>query len=78
MKSKCFRCDNEYDKCFQIIKNNQTYVYDCFECAISHLAPKCERCDCPIIGHGLEDSGRFFCCAHCAKLSNSQGLKDRI
>jgi hypothetical protein len=26
----------------------------------------CEHCGVRIIGHGLEKSGRFFCCDHCA------------
>jgi len=78
MQGKCIRCGNNYDKCFQILKNGQTYTYDSFECAISDLAPECERCRCRIIGHGVENSGQFFCCVHCAALSNIKGLKDRI
>jgi hypothetical protein len=31
-----------------------------------------------VIGHGVEDSGRLFCCAHCATASGVKGLTDRI
>jgi DNA-directed RNA polymerase subunit RPC12/RpoP len=31
------------------------------------LAPRCERCNCRIVGHGVEVEGRFYCCAHCAR-----------
>jgi hypothetical protein len=31
-----------------------------------------------VIGHGLEASGRFFCCAHCAREAGITELADRI
>jgi hypothetical protein len=30
-----------------------------------------------VIGHGVEVSGRFFCCAHCARAATSADVKDR-
>jgi hypothetical protein len=30
-----------------------------------------------VIGHGVEVSGHFFCCAHCARSSTSTDVKDR-
>ena len=32
---------------------------------------------CRIIGHGLEDNGVFYCCAHCATVAGVAGLRDR-
>ncbi|HVE51126.1 MAG TPA: hypothetical protein VNG69_16115 [Casimicrobiaceae bacterium] len=54
-----------------------THVFDSFECAIHKLAPRCSHCECTIIGHGIESSGKFYCCAHCAKKSGVQGVADR-
>lgn len=31
----------------------------------------------PIIGHGLEKSGRMFCCDHCAEQAGVTELRDR-
>lgn len=75
---KCCVCGNSYDKCFKISRLGQTFVFDCFECAIHKLAPTCKHCDCKIIGHGLEQSGIFYCCAHCASEDGKAGFKDRI
>lgn len=76
---KCNKCGNDYDKSFQIIMNNQTYVFDCFECAISELAPKCTHCGCLIIGHGVENEGIIYCCANCAYEEGVKGkLVDRV
>jgi hypothetical protein len=30
-----------------------------------------------IIGRGLEDSDRMFCCDHCAKMAGVKELRDR-
>jgi hypothetical protein len=30
-----------------------------------------------VIGHGVEVSGRFFCCAHCARIATSADVRDR-
>ena len=73
----CDRCGNDYDKTFQISRGGQTWTFDSFECAISELAPRCSHCDCRIIGHGLEEGGRMFCCAHCAKHAGATALRDR-
>lgn len=75
---KCNACGNMYDKCMEIKKDGNTYLFDCFECAIQKLAPNCQNCDCKIIGHGVEESGTFYCCASCAKAGGSSGFVDRI
>ena len=74
----CAQCGNHYDKCFDVITvDKKQYSFDCFECAIHKLAIPCAHCQCKIMGHGLEDNGKIFCCAHCAKLSGVTTLKDR-
>jgi Rieske Fe-S protein len=75
---KCVKCGNEYDKSFEIkTKNGNTYVFDSFECAINELAPRCKHCGCTVIGHGMEDDGVIFCCAHCAHEEGETEFIDR-
>lgn len=79
MKSnKCESCGNEYDKAITVVVQGQTHTFDCFECAINVLAPHCEHCDTRVIGHGVEENGRVFCCAHCAESMGSTALRDRV
>ena len=73
----CEVCGNEYDKAFQVTAAGMTHVFDSFECAIHKLAPRCEHCGCAIVGHGLEASNRFFCCASCARRAGASGVADR-
>jgi len=74
----CDKCGNTYDKAFEIILNGRNYTFDCFECAISMLAPNCPQCETRIIGHGVEADDRIYCCVHCAKEAGAQGLQDRV
>jgi hypothetical protein len=75
----CERCGNDYDKSFQVVvTDGESHTFDSFECAIATLAPRCERCETPIIGHGLEADGRFFCCDHCATAEGVGSLRDRV
>lgn len=75
--STCEVCGNHYDKAFQVTMGGSSHTYDSFECAIEALAPRCEHCNCRIIGHGVENGGRIFCCASCAKHEGIGGLSDR-
>lgn len=75
---KCHKCGNEYDKSFEVIRGGETFTYDSFECAIFEQAPRCQHCECIIIGHGTEASGNIYCCVNCAEMDGVQGLKDRI
>jgi len=75
--AKCETCGNDYDKTFTVTKEGESHQFDSFECAIQALAPTCENCGCKIIGHGVEDDGTFFCCAHCAEKQGVTGLEDR-
>ena len=74
---KCATCGNNYDKSFEVVMAGKTYTFDSFECAIQLLAPDCAHCRCKIIGHGVEENGVAYCCAHCAKESGARHVKDR-
>ncbi len=76
--ANCISCGNSYDKTFDIIMHNQSYTFDCFECAIDKLAPHCKHCNCKIIGHGIEAHGSYFCCAHCAKQVGIINARDNV
>ena len=73
----CEVCGNDYDKSFQLIAAGARHTFDSFECAIQAIAPVCEHFGARVIGHGVEVSGRFFCCAHCAKSETLADVKDR-
>jgi len=73
----CECCGNEYDKPLEVVVNGISHYFDCFECAIHKLAPKCGHCGCRIIGHGFESGGAFFCCAHCAEKQGVPAMVDR-
>ena len=75
--AKCDICGNDYDKSFTIQMAGREHTFDSFECAIHKLAPKCPRCECRVIGHGVETGGAIYCCAHCAKESGATGVDDR-
>lgn len=73
----CESCGNTYDKSFEISIGGTTHVFDSFECAIHVLAPRCFHCKVPIVGHGVEARGQYFCCAHCARTAGISDLADR-
>lgn len=76
---QCEVCGNEYDKTFEVIAAGERHVFDSFECAIHKMAPICEQCGCPVVGHGVEVHGRFFCCAHCARAgAAATEIQDRV
>ena len=73
----CAVCGNAYDKSFRVTSGGQTHTFGGFECAIHKLAPACAHCACRIVGHGVEASGRVFCCAHCARQMGEPRVTDR-
>ena len=75
--ARCDLCGNDYDKAFTMTREGETRTFDSFECAIAMMAPQCSHCRCRIIGHGVESSGKFYCCAHCAKVAGVSGVRDR-
>lgn len=62
----CDKCGNEYNNNFVVLMDGERYQFDCFECAISKLAPRCAHCETVIIGHGVEEDGKMYCCNHCS------------
>ena len=66
--ARCDVCGNEYHRAFRIDIGGSQYTFDCFECAIHHLAPTCARCECRVIGHGVEVNDEIYCCESCARL----------
>ena len=74
----CEVCGNDYDKAFQVTAEGREHTFDSFECAIHALAPRCAHCDCAIVGHGVEADGTLYCCAHCARESGAEQLRDRV
>lgn len=74
----CEVCGNDYDKSFEVVQGGESHVFDSFECAIHALAPRCEHCQCRVIGHGVEANGSIYCCVHCAEHQGERGLRDRV
>lgn len=72
----CATCGNDYDDSFVVVKDGREYHFDCFECAIEKLAPRCAQCGVRVIGHGVQHGETVYCCAHCAKRSGVPGLVD--
>jgi hypothetical protein len=73
----CDHCGNSYDKAFTVTRGGESWTFDSFECAIAKAAPQCAHCDCRIIGHGVEQDGTIYCCAHCARESGATKVRDR-
>lgn len=69
-------CGNEYDRSFEVTMNAERHIFDSFECAIACLAPTCAHCLCRVIGHGVEENGTVYCCAHCAHESGAAHVQD--
>jgi hypothetical protein len=75
--AKCDVCGKDYDKTFQITQHGRALTFDSFECAIHAVAPSCAHCSCRIVGHGVEEGGKIYCCAHCAKQQGAAMVRDR-
>lgn len=67
----CEVCGNEYDKAFTVTMGGHEHTFDSFECAIHAVAPTCEHCNCRIVGHGVEEGGKMYCCQHCMEHAHS-------
>jgi hypothetical protein len=76
--ARCEVCGNDYESAFEVHAQGAVHVFDSFECAIQSMAPSCEHCGCRIVGHGVEGSGRLFCCAHCAREAGVMKLVDHV
>lgn len=76
--ARCEICGNDYDKAFQVVLGGTSHTFDCFECAVHGVAPRCAHCGLAIIGHGVEGKGEIFCSAHCASRKGLVGVRDRV
>lgn len=77
--AKCEVCGNEYHRSFEVVTaGNDRHVFDSFECAIHKLAPVCDNCGVKIAGHGIEEDGTYYCCAHCARAEGVTGAVDNV
>ena len=74
--ARCEVCGNDYPRSFEVIMEGERHTFDSFECAIHSLAPTCDHCGCKIVGHGAEDRGKYFCCAHCAHAEGADEIVD--
>jgi hypothetical protein len=74
----CEVCGNTYDKAFQVVVGGASHVFDCFECAIEAMAPRCAGCACRVIGHGVEADGKVYCSAHCAHAAGFAQARDHV
>lgn len=72
----CEVCNNDYAMSFEVRAAGAVHTFDSIECAAQKMAPVCDNCQCRILGHGLEADGRFFCCAHCARVQGVSRLAD--
>lgn len=72
----CEVCGNDYDQSFSVSMNGKEHTFDCFECAIQALAPRCDHCSCRVIGHGTQHGDTIYCSAHCARKAGVVGLVD--
>ncbi|WDT94199.1 hypothetical protein JDY09_02800 [Thermoleophilum album] len=75
---RCEVCGNDYERTMEIVVASERHTFDCFECAIHALAPRCEHCGCRVIGHGVEAGEMIFCCAACAQQEGIRGLRDHV
>jgi len=70
---QCVQCGNNYDKSFDVkMPDGQSHTFDCFQCAITKLAPRCVQCDAVIIGPGFETKNdSYYCCQNCAETAGA-------
>ena len=74
---RCDVCGNDYDKTFEVLQSGRSFTFDSLECAAHRIAPTCVHCGCRILGHGVEQDDRLFCCAHCARAEGKDEVRDR-
>ncbi len=75
---KCENCGNDYDRALTINVDGESHVFDCFECAVETLAPRCNNCNTHVLGHGLQAASDIYCCVHCAEAQGVSGFVDRV
>jgi hypothetical protein len=76
--SVCETCGNYYENNMSIRIAGQEHLFDCFECAIHALAPRCGNCKVPVVGHGVEVDGAVYCSAHCGRVKGGRSFRDHV
>ncbi len=70
--ARCDSCGNHCDDALEIRASGRVYTFDCFACAIHHLANWCESCGCRILARSITADGRTFCGERCLRKAASQ------
>lgn len=74
---RCDVCGNVYAHTFRVIcADGREGVFDCMECAIERIAPRCPHCDCRVIGKGIASADVIFCSEHCARAASSDAVDE--
>lgn len=77
--AKCEVCGTAYQKSFQVVADGVTHTFDCFDCAISKLAPVCDYCGVRVTGRGVEGvRNTLYCGANCVKAAGAMKASDRL
>lgn len=75
----CGTCGNDYELAFDVhTHDGHDYVFDSIECAAHKIAPRCEHCQCAVLGHGIQAGSQIYCCANCARQSGIGGVSDNV
>lgn len=73
----CSTCGNDYEATFHVrTHQGEEFDFDSIECAAARIAPQCAHCGCTILGHGVQAGSTVYCCAHCAKHEDVEGVSD--
>ena len=56
----------------------ETHTFDQLRMRDARAGAGVSHCGVRIAGHGVEQNGRIFCCAHCAEEERADGLRDRV
>lgn len=77
--TRCSNCGNDYDETFTVTMADGTSgTFDAFECAAHALAPRCEHCGTPVVGHGVRVADNIYCCSHCARETTGVETTDTV
>lgn len=71
---KCEVCGREYNGALEITAHGVSHTFDCFECAISSLAPKCAACGARIIDQGIEIEDSIYCSEECSEILEEKDM----
>ena len=64
----CEICGCERINPMLVTIDDETHVFDTFDCAIERLAPRCRTCGRRVTGRGVHSHGAVYCCKHCEQV----------